>query len=94
MGGSPVPPPVRDGAPHSMGPSGEPSHLFFGEHSTNHKIRWNQEGQSTFLPGHREPTRPRQSASGWPALYVASRQQARAARHGQNGRLVTGSLRC
>jgi len=26
-----------------MGASVEPSHLFLGDHSTNHKIRWNQE---------------------------------------------------
>ena len=36
-------PPVLDCSPHSMEESGEPSPLFFGLHSPNHKIRWNQE---------------------------------------------------
>ena len=42
MDGSPVSPPVLDCSPHSMEESGEPSPLFSGLHSTNHKIRWNQ----------------------------------------------------
>jgi hypothetical protein len=43
MDGSPGSPPVLDGSPHSMEESGEPSPCFSGLHSTNHKIRWNQE---------------------------------------------------
>jgi hypothetical protein len=42
MDGPPGPPPVLDDALHSMEESGEPSPLFFGMYSTNHKIRWNQ----------------------------------------------------
>jgi len=36
---------------------------------------------------------PHAPASGWPALSAAGRPQARAAGHGQDGWLVTGSLR-
>jgi hypothetical protein len=29
--------------------------LFFGDHTTNHKIRWNQEFPSPFSPPRRRP---------------------------------------
>jgi hypothetical protein len=49
MGGSPVPPAGLDDALHSMEEAGEPSPLFFGTHSTNHKIRWNQGNSNGLL---------------------------------------------
>ena len=35
-----------------MGSSGEPSHLFLDDHSTNHKIRWNQGNIKPLFPWH------------------------------------------
>src|SRR5262249_45872273 len=58
MGGSPVPPAVLDDALHSMEESGEPSPLFFGTHSTNHKIRWNQGNSKALLGSSRRSRLP------------------------------------
>jgi hypothetical protein len=57
MGGSPVPPAGLDDALHSMEEAGEPSPLFFGTHSTNHKIRWNQGNSNAFSTARVRPPR-------------------------------------